>query len=135
LREDIPAGSCILTETAIGFDGLLHFYEGYDWILDTALSDTLVEYLEWPDTLSYPYAVNANRDLVQIFSQENFKKGITISAPGFYAPQEENSGWKLLTTKSILNYLSSPSGAGQSVIMRWRVRQFMDYQPSLATKH
>jgi len=87
LREDIPAGSCILTETAIGFDGLLHFYEGYDWILDTALSDTLVEYLEWPDTLSYPYAVNANRDLVQIFSQENFKKGITISAPGFYAPQ------------------------------------------------
>lgn len=87
LREDIPAGSCILTETAIGFDGLLHFYEGYDWILDTGLSDTLVEYLEWPDTLSYPYAVNANKELVQIFSQENFKKGITISAPGFYAPQ------------------------------------------------
>ena len=87
LREDIPAGSCVLTETAVGFDGLLHFYEGYDWILDTVLSDTLVEYLEWPDTLSYPYAVNANRDLVQIFSQENFKKGITISAPGFYAPQ------------------------------------------------
>jgi len=87
LREDIPAGSCVLTETAIGFDGLLHFYEGYDWILDTALSDTLVEYLEWPDTLSYPYAVNANKELVQIFSQENFKKGITISTPGFYAPQ------------------------------------------------
>ena len=35
LRSDIPAGSCVLTETAIGFDGLLHFYEGYDWILDT----------------------------------------------------------------------------------------------------
>jgi uridine phosphorylase len=31
--------------------------------------------------------VNANRELVQIFSQENFKKGITISTPGFYAPQ------------------------------------------------
>jgi len=87
LRADIPAGSCILTETAIGFDGLLHFYEGYDWILDTGLSDYLAEYLEWPDTLSYPYAVNASKDLIEVFSHENFKKGITISAPGFYAPQ------------------------------------------------
>jgi uridine phosphorylase len=87
LRADIPAGSYVLTETAIGFDGLLHFYEGYDWILDTALSDYLVDYLEWPDTLSYPYAVNANKDLIELFQKEDFKKGITISAPGFYAPQ------------------------------------------------
>jgi uridine phosphorylase len=87
LREDVPAGSCVITETAIGFDGLLHFYEGYDWILDTALSDSLVEYLEWPDTLSYPYAVNASKELIQLFIHENFKKGITISTPGFYAPQ------------------------------------------------
>lgn len=87
LREDVAAGSCVLTETAIGFDGLLHFYEGYDWILDTGLSDSLVEYLEWPDTLSYPYAVNANKELMEMFSKEGFKKGITISAPGFYAPQ------------------------------------------------
>ncbi len=86
LREDIPAGSCILTETAIGFDGLLHFYEGYDWILDTGLADTLVDFLEWPDTLSYPYAVNANKELLQLFENE-YKKGITISVPGFYAPQ------------------------------------------------
>ncbi len=87
LREDIPAGSCVLTETAIGFDGLLHFYEGYDWILDTSLADYLAEYLEWPDTLSYPYAVNANKELVELFRNENFIRGITISAPGFYAPQ------------------------------------------------
>jgi uridine phosphorylase len=87
LRTDVPAGSCLLTETAIGFDGLLHFYEGYDWILDTGLCDSLVEYLEWPDTLSYPYAVNADKELIEIFQNEGFKKGITISAPGFYAPQ------------------------------------------------
>jgi uridine phosphorylase len=87
LRGDVPAGSCVLTETAIGFDGLLHFYEGYDWILDTGLADYLVEYLEWSDTLSYPYAVNADIELMELFQGENFKKGITISAPGFYAPQ------------------------------------------------
>lgn len=87
LRADIPAGSCVLTETAIGFDGLLHFYEGYDWILDTGLSDSLAEFLEWPDTLSYPYAVNASKELVEIFRDKYFRNGITISTPGFYAPQ------------------------------------------------
>lgn len=87
LRSDVPAGSCVMTETAVGFDGLLHFYEGYDWILNTAVSDTLAEYLEWPDLLSYPYAVNANKELMELFQNENFRTGITISAPGFYAPQ------------------------------------------------
>ncbi len=87
LREDIPAGSTVVAETAVGFDGLLHFYEGYDWILDTALSDNLAEYLEWPDTLAYPYAVKANKELLELFHDSNYIYGITISAPGFYAPQ------------------------------------------------
>jgi len=87
LRSDVPAGSCVLAETAVGFDGLLHFYSGYDWILDTQLSDLLAEYLEWPDTLSYPYAVNASRELAELFRSEKFIRGITISAPGFYGPQ------------------------------------------------
>ncbi len=55
--------------------------------LTLILSDALVEYLEWPDTLSYPYAVNANKELAEIFKSDNFLRGITISAPGFYAPQ------------------------------------------------
>jgi len=87
LRDSIPAGATVMTETAIGFDGLLHFYEGYDWLLDTALSDVLAEHLEWPDTLAYPYAVNASRELVELFKNEELVRGITISAPGFYAPQ------------------------------------------------
>jgi uridine phosphorylase len=87
LRGDIPAGSVVVAETAVGFDGLLHFYEGYDWILDTALSDALAEYLEWPDTLAYPYAVKASRELLQHFHDSEYLHGITISAPGFYAPQ------------------------------------------------
>jgi len=87
LRSDIPAGSFVLTETAVGFDGLLHFYSEYDWMLDTLLSDLLVEYLEWPDTLPYPYAVRSDEELSALFSSGQFIKGITISAPGFYGPQ------------------------------------------------
>jgi len=87
IRADVPAGSCVLAETAIGFDGLIHFYEGYDWLLDNVLASVLADYLEWPDTLSFPYAVNASRDLVDLFSKDDFIRGITVSAPGFYAPQ------------------------------------------------
>jgi len=87
LRSDVPAGSCVMAETAVGFDGLIHFYEGYDWLLDNILSSVIADYLEWPDTLPFPYAVNASRELLSLFGDENFIRGITISAPGFYAPQ------------------------------------------------
>ncbi len=87
LRADVPTGSYVLAETAIGFDGLIHFYEGYDWLLDNILSSVMAEYLEWPDTLPFPYAVNANKELAELFRGENFIRGITISAPGFYGPQ------------------------------------------------
>lgn len=87
IRSDVPAGSLVLTETAIGFDGLIHFYEGYDWLLDNMMSSVIAEYLEWPDTLSFPYAVNASKELINLFQKEDFIRGITISAPGFYAPQ------------------------------------------------
>ena len=114
LRSDIPAGSYVLTETAIGFDGLLHFYEGYDWILDTGLSDALVEYLEWPDTLAYPYAVSANRELIELFQKENFKKGITISTPGFYAPQGRRLRLETFD-KEINNKLAEFSYSGRTI--------------------
>ncbi len=87
LQEDIPAGATVLTHTAIGFDGLLHFYEEYDHLLDPLLSDALVYHTEWPDNLPYPYAVKASREMLDIFCDSSFIRGITISAPGFYAPQ------------------------------------------------
>lgn len=114
LRADIPAGSYVLAETAIGFDGLLHFYEGYDWILDTTLADVLSEYLEWPDTLSYPYAVNANKELIELFHNENFIKGITISAPGFYAPQGRRLRLETFDNE-INNKLSEFSFSGRTI--------------------
>lgn len=87
LQEDLSTGSFLITETAVGFDGLLHFYSGYDHFLDTAVSDAIVYYTEWPDNLSYPYAVKADPELLKLFNDPEFRTGITISAPGFYAPQ------------------------------------------------
>lgn len=87
LQEDIPVGSVVVSAKAIGFDGLIHFYEGYDWILDHTFADVLTEHLEWPDTLAYPYVVDADPSLLEKFPSSGFLRGNTISAPGFYGPQ------------------------------------------------
>ncbi|HUW92123.1 MAG TPA: nucleoside phosphorylase [Bacteroidales bacterium] len=86
LQAGIPTGSYLATAKAIGFDGLIHFYEGYEWCIDHRFADALTEYLEWPDTLAYPYVVEADQVLLENIASE-FPKGITISAPGFYGPQ------------------------------------------------
>jgi uridine phosphorylase len=79
-------GSFIATAKAVGFDGVLHFYEGYEWCLDHLLADSLASHLEWPDTLAYPYAVDADAGLLEKLAAGT-ARGITISTPGFYAPQ------------------------------------------------
>lgn len=86
LQSDLPAGSFVATAKAVGFDGVLHFYEGYEWCLDHMLADSLATHLEWPDVLAYPYAVEADANLLEQLAG-GITKGITISTPGFYAPQ------------------------------------------------
>ena len=86
LQGDIPVGSFIASEKSIGFDGLIHFYEGYEWCLDHLFADALTQYLEWPDTLAYPYVVDADSSLLESVAAD-IRKGVTISAPGFYGPQ------------------------------------------------
>jgi len=86
LQPELPVGSFIATAKAVGFDGVLHFYEGYEWCLDHLLADSLASHLEWPDTLAYPYAVDADAGLLEKLAAGT-ARGITISTPGFYAPQ------------------------------------------------
>lgn len=86
LQEDLPVGSFIATAKAVGFDGVLHFYEGYEWCLDHMLADALASHLEWPDTLAYPYVVDADATLMEKVAA-GMRRGITISSPGFYGPQ------------------------------------------------
>ena len=86
LQADMPVGSFIASAKAVGFDGVLHFYEGYEWCLDHKLADSLADHLEWPDTLAYPYVVDADASLLEQVAA-GMRKGITISSPGFYGPQ------------------------------------------------
>ncbi|WP_462318375.1 nucleoside phosphorylase [Marinilabilia sp.] len=87
LQEDLPVDSWLLSESAIGFDGLLNFYEGCDRIADLEFERQLIEAVDWSPRLTKPYVVEADKGLFNLLHGKNVHTGITISAPGFYGPQ------------------------------------------------
>jgi uridine phosphorylase len=87
LQHELTAGSILMTETSIGFDGLLNFYAGRDEVSDLDFENELLSYLNWNTKLTKPYIVPASEGLLNKIYDESFVKGITISSPGFYGPQ------------------------------------------------
>ena len=84
LQKDIPVGSYVVSSYAIGFDSLIHFYEMAYSKREESLMNEIGSLLAHRGIT--PYAVSGSDQLVQLFS-EGMIQGITITAPGFYAPQ------------------------------------------------
>jgi len=80
LQADIPIDSFVVSEYAVGLDGLLHFYE---FIQDDDINiNKTVE-----DIASVQcYTAKASNKLLDLLA-DDIKKGITLTASGFYAPQ------------------------------------------------
>ncbi len=86
LQPTIKVGDMILARSSVGFDGLLNYYAGRNEICDLPLEEAFVEHTEWGEQLSAPYFVDCDEELAALFGDFT-TPGITISAPGFYAPQ------------------------------------------------
>ena len=76
LQQDIKVGERVFARTSVGFDGLLNYYAGRNEVCDLAIDPQLTA----------PYFVNADASLFELFKDVT-REGITIAAPGFYAPQ------------------------------------------------
>ncbi|GAO30922.1 nucleoside phosphorylase [Geofilum rubicundum] len=87
LQKDLPTDSWLLSEKAIGFDGLLNFYEGRKEVCDADFESAFVASTGWLSSLTAPYVINADASLLQALNGDQVHKGVTISAPGFYGPQ------------------------------------------------
>ncbi len=87
LHPDIPAGATIVSKVAGGFDGLYHFYRDDRLITVPGLSESFMTHAGWKESLSHPYFVKGSDELFELFLREEYLSGITISTPGFYAPQ------------------------------------------------
>lgn len=86
IQPDIKVGEVVFSRTSLGFDGLLNYYAGRDRVCDLDLERAFVEHTGWNPQLPAPYFIDADKELFELF-KDSTREGITIAAPGFYAPQ------------------------------------------------
>lgn len=87
LQSDIPVKDTHLaSHYAIGLDGLAYFYEQGPFVMERELTSSFINQMDWDTDLPKPYAVKASSKLLSAFAGE-WRQGITLTAPGFYAPQ------------------------------------------------
>ena len=86
LLPEIPLDSILASEVALGMDGMLYFYDSRA-VLETEMAAAFAAQTGWASPLPYPYFVKTSESLLARFSGEGIYRGITYTAPGFYAPQ------------------------------------------------
>ena len=86
IQPDIKVGTILFSRTSIGFDGLLNYYKGRNDVCDLDIEKAFIKHAEWDELLPKPYFIDADKSLFELF-RDYTMEGITISAPGFYAPQ------------------------------------------------
>jgi uridine phosphorylase len=86
IQPEIEIDSFLVSEKAIGFDNLLHFY-GDTSFLEEDFSEAFISATNWNPKKSKPYVVSADENLLKKFNSEKFIKGVTATNVGFYGPQ------------------------------------------------
>jgi len=86
IQPDIKPGSIVASQFVIGFDGLLNFYKNRNQVCDTALEESFIKQSSWPEVFPAPYCLQADQSLMKSAGND-YVKGITLSANGFYGPQ------------------------------------------------
>jgi uridine phosphorylase len=87
LQADIPVDkSYVVSAYALGLDGLAWFYEDGPFVIEKDLTKQFIDTMKWDDDLPKPYAIKGSEYLIDKLSGD-WRKGITLTAPGFYAPQ------------------------------------------------
>ncbi|MCL6265873.1 nucleoside phosphorylase [Flagellimonas myxillae] len=86
IQHDIPVDSFLLSESAVGFDGLMHFYATGQHA-NKGLEHSLNEFLGWNPHHIQAYAFDADAALSEKFKGNHIRFGITATNSGFYGPQ------------------------------------------------
>ncbi len=86
IQSDIAVDSFLLSQYAMGFDGLLHFYES-EHLQNQEMAKAFVEDCDWSSQKSIPYVVSCDEDLAQMLMSDRIRFGLTVTNIGFYGPQ------------------------------------------------
>jgi uridine phosphorylase len=104
MQIDIPIDSILVSEYAVGLDALMAFYTYEASREEKAILRALVSQAPAFKPLK-PYVCAASKLLLRKIGKD-LPRGITVTAPGFYAPQ----GRELRFNKSIPNFIKQLSG-------------------------
>lgn len=85
LQESIPIDSFLVSSAAIGFDGLLHYYPEKG-NAHQSMQKGVHTFLAQHGLPQRPYVAHVGEGLLNQVGK-NMQKGITLTCPGFYAPQ------------------------------------------------
>jgi uridine phosphorylase len=83
LKASVPVNSIVVSAMGIGLDTLMCFYNFPQSRQDKMLASELQDHISLPFA---PYITYANSDLLQNVG-DGMIRGITLTCPGFYAPQ------------------------------------------------
>tara|TARA_R110001592_G_scaffold314892_2_gene590672 strand:+ start:2030 stop:2896 length:867 start_codon:yes stop_codon:yes gene_type:complete len=87
IQKDIPVDSFLMSEYAMGFDGLIHFYE-HEKINYPQIEEDFIAYTSWDKNKARPYVLKYSEKLGEIFIDNRIRLGFTVTNTGFYGPQQ-----------------------------------------------
>jgi len=86
VSSEVPMDSILISEVAIGMDGLMNFYELQNSIWETVYLEAFISHIKPYFKEIKPYIASADPALVEKF-EKRYLKGTTVTASGFYGPQ------------------------------------------------
>ncbi len=86
IHPDIKPGTFIASRYALGFDGLLNFYQDRDKVCNPDFEKAFIDHTNWSSRFPAPYICECSPILIEEFREFTIQ-GTTISANGFYGPQ------------------------------------------------
>lgn len=107
LQADIPVDSLVVGTFGIGLDNLLHYYH-YEENAEVAfIKDAFIKHSRLQTSAIKPYMAQGSIHLLNKFpAREGYIHGITVTCPGFYAPQ----GRQLRMAPALPHLIDSLSG-------------------------
>lgn len=94
LQKHINVDDFVLSEYALGLDGLMNFYEMSYTVQEETMLKAFNQQTNYSNKLNQPYIVKGSDKLHQLFSA-HCHSGITATASGFYGPQGRELRLKL----------------------------------------
>lgn len=86
LHSSLNVDSFVISKYGLGIDNLATFYRLDEHVVDHEAVKAFMEHSQWQPGRSRPYIVENSHELDSLFP-DDLHRGITVTAPGFYAPQ------------------------------------------------